>query len=83
MYYTHFLINVATCHGMSCFEYFSKKILKDEIATSLRSSQWRKSRIRFSSHNTLLKMIEWVDEIATSSNLETVELLEMTEQEKI
>jgi len=51
MYYTHFLINVATCHGMSCFEYFSKKILKDEIATS--------------------------------SNLETVELLEMTEQEKI
>lgn len=29
------------------------------------------------SHNTLLRMTEWVDEIAMSSNLKTVSLLEI------
>jgi len=30
------------------------------------------------SHNTLLRMTEWVDEIATSSNQKTIGLLAMT-----
>jgi len=43
-------------------------IEKDEILTS---------------HNTLLRMTGWVDEIATSSNQRTVVLLAMTEQKKL